>query len=1161
MPTLLEARRTEDEEKRPKRLIDVRKAAIPSWAKAMTGEPAKKATPTFEPDWGAEIEKVTKPATKRKPVKSRVPEWGRRIEAQALPQRAQERLKPEEYGPGSKRYAEYIKSGEHERWAGEEEAVADWQAAMYAGPKLAAMPAELLSQATGEVAVGLKRLLNPFESPVPSEHADTAFERNVRSAGGLLPYVVPYVGPATMASQAPGLLMPDPYTGEIGAEAMFQEVISRFKPLGEAVAHGDWRAFRDHLVYLYNKGEIPNAAFDLLIGWHGGKTAVGRGRAMLGERPAPVAEGPVRPPGPGPLAEAPRVGEALAQAKAQARKAPVEPVPVAEEVAPVVPKAAKPGKVGKKPAKAKEAWEMRPSEYLEYERIKYPATVELEKLSPQKHRLLVEKAVMEGRSVPPEVLADYPDLAAKYGKVAASKAEAGQLPKRPSISSVKNAVTAKRRAELGLEPVERRPRTPVEKREQVAKDLIDSGAILPEELARDVIKNERPLDLMETAVLDERLSRVAAELEAARRTKDTPAIKKLTGEYDLISEATQRGGTELGRAMEARKAERDPYALEELLHKGRTSSETFDTAAEGRVITLHQKLKAGEAAEAAVEARLRAAAARPRTTVKVKRPTDFAKPSWGESNTIFTTATRDAARQRLAEKAARVHMGADPTMVADLAIEIGYHAEAGVRFSYRVMHDYLQKTYKASSEEIKAAYTRTMNDKRLAKSIEYQKKQAAELKKGIETKTGLAKPPPVEYNNEWVRLHQENVKLRAQLDNAVSPRKSLGARFRDVLRLPNIPTGWLAAWDDSFIGRQGWRMLWYSPISWGRGLKASLKAMGSERAAYTIDTVIREHPHFAKAQQSKVAYTEIEKTARPASLEEISMYMQATSKIPVLGRAVRPFERAFTTAANVMRHDPFYRMVEAHGWEAHPLVEWQWYGKFLNKLTGRGELGRLADLQPELGAFFISPRKVAADLQILLTPFTGPKWVRKEAAKGLVRQVVALHTFGIAVNASGKGTVGLDPRDPDYMNLRIGNTRFDLTGGERTVVKAIWRVGRAAYKGSRFGPGLKYGEAGAWEEAERYFGYKMSPGLQAGESAWTGLDWLGRPISDKDIIKTLLTPWNVRDITEAWNEDGAGMGVTAGFAAFWGLNSQSYEDRNKSKKTGAPPPPGKPSKH
>lgn len=789
------------------------------------------------------------------------------------------------------------------------------------------------------------------------------------------------------------------------------------------------------------------------------------------------------------------------------------------------------------------------------------------------------------------------------------------VPQPSGKVSVKNAVTEQLREAEGLAPkVERPTAVPLDKRMQRAKQTLDSGEVNGAELAKELVDNPRGVDQTEIDLLHMHLSNVSGDLTAARAAGDTARVSQLEQLFDTATKADQLVGTEQSRAFSARKTATDPYDLEMLLSKGRTTVKGWDDATQAKVITIHQRLRQGEIAEARKVGQLRT------SKPVAKSSKDFLKAGWGKDNKIITHEMVTAARQRMRERAGRLNTGIDPTMVADLAIEIGHHVEAGVRFSYKTLHRYLKDTFGATDEEIGAAYQEVLGEERLAKAIKHQETLHTDLEDAIARGEDIAKPPPIEYDqewmrlneennklreqlaakrgktgdikkdakvlsneerlsrsiagqkkirekllealktgekpgspapiqydNEWVQIHRENVKLREQLNTLTSPKRSLGRRIRDsIVRTALMPTGWLASWDDSFIGRQGLKMLTYKPKSWYRAAKASLQAMAKEENAFSISTAIEEHPQFARAQQAGLEYTPIEPLTPLAQAEEGAMAFRSLENIPLLGKLARPFDRAYTIAANVMRHDAFYRMTDAFGdkWGA---AEDKAYASFLNKLTGRGDLGKLAGIQPEMNLLFISPRKLVGDIQLLATPFQGPASVRKEAIKALVGYTAALGSLAAVVNASGKGEIEVDPGSSDFMkfrpkvNGRLANTRFDITGGYGTLVRTMWRFGEATIDYSRWGD-HDYKQDGPVNHVTRYLKAKLNPTINTGISLWTGEDFLGEEATTQDIAKTMLIPWNTQDAIEAWQEDGAGLGVTAGIAAFWGIGSQSYED-------------------
>jgi hypothetical protein len=214
-----------------------------------------------------------------------------------------------------------------------------------------------------------------------------------------------------------------------------------------------------------------------------------------------------------------------------------------------------------------------------------------------------------------------------------------------------------------------------------------------------------------------------------------------------------------------------------------------------------------------------------------------------------------------------------------------------------------------------------------------------------------------------------------------------------------------------------------------------------------------------------------------------------------------------------------------------------------------------------LSGTFISIRNTLADGQQLLTPFQGSKRVRIEATRALVQQYAALAAFGIVVNAAADKyakehkltkrpfEVSLtDPDSPDWLQLRIRNTRLGLSGTQRTLFKAVWKAGQAGWA-MRRGQDVKYGQEDLADKALRYLGVKVNPGLRAVGSLITGkgFGWRkGDPLmTPAQVGATLVKPAMLDSVLQAWQTDGAGLGLLAGVANFWGVGSSSYVDTPK----------------
>jgi hypothetical protein len=839
--------------------------------------------------------------------------------------------------------------------------------------------------------------------------------------------------------------------------------------------------------------------------------------------------------------------------------------------------------------------------------------------------------------------------------------------------SIKNATMAEKSKTLGLGELPQPKKVTAQERSQQASQLVKSGKVTGKALVDELEQNMRPLDKIEDAVVHEYQTRLEEQLAKAREShgNDSPEITALVKEFDRARRIYKATGTEQARALQARSVTTTPETLDQWLAKGRDNQgDAFNSSRQDKVITLHERLESGMAKEKSLEQQIR----QPNKPMVAKSPADFKTGTWGANNSTITVAMRDAARaRRYAKMTSQLGSIPDPTIIADLAIEIGFHVEAGVKFTTAAIKAYLKEEFAASdkdvdaalaivrkqvaterslersiagkeaklsgeskpvsekpelittpkiealkaestrlSEQIKAIKTAEQEARKAARDAENavlaaqkakakhvadiekqglkatQRELATETRqiatqsrmlsekeiearkyarqiKGMETRAtnikaqiarGMPKEKaePIRWTNEWVKVHQENVKLRMQLDNITSPNKSLTHKLWDVaLGVPNSLMGIWSGFDDSFLGRQGLSLLYRNPKAWLKGWPVSLKAMFSERNTYTIHTAITEDPRFAKAQQMGVRYQSPDDIPMTGAVEENVRYLKFAERIPLAGRLVRPWERAYTTAANYIRHETAYAIIDAFG-DRLSVADGKAWGRHINILSGYGDLGRLSSWAPSLRGLFVSARKMAADVQRLTTLFDPnvPSFIKKDMAKVLAREAAAITTIALLINNSPWGKrkeieVGLDMDSPDFLQFRVGNTRFPMTSGEAQVLRTTFKLWKYSASYTRWGT-HKYGSPQAHDALLQFLSSKQAGGLGVASRFITKTDFMGRPTTDKETLRQMITPWNLEGVREAFVGEGAGVAALATATQFVGIGANTYADTPKNPK-------------
>jgi hypothetical protein len=141
--------------------------------------------------------------------------------------------------------------------------------------------------------------------------------------------------------------------------------------------------------------------------------------------------------------------------------------------------------------------------------------------------------------------------------------------------------------------------------------------------------------------------------------------------------------------------------------------------------------------------------------------------------------------------------------------------------------------------------------------------------------------------------------------------------------------------------------------------------------------------------------------------------------------------------------------------------------------------------------------------------------------------------------------VGFDPEADNFMQARIGNTRYDLTFGKRTQVQFLARALAGTYRQAT-GAGNLPGKD-PLSITERFARSKLAPLPGLAYTGLAGRDFTGEKVSDKstgEIIWQATAPLLWRDLAEAYEEEGA-IGVTKSSPAFFGARVSTYPDRAK----------------
>lgn len=382
----------------------------------------------------------------------------------------------------------------------------------------------------------------------------------------------------------------------------------------------------------------------------------------------------------------------------------------------------------------------------------------------------------------------------------------------------------------------------------------------------------------------------------------------------------------------------------------------------------------------------------------------------------------------------------------------------------------------------------------------------------------------------------------AKADPALAVRKVLGGVASNSKAIK-------ASMDNSALFRQGWKTMITNPGIWRKNAVQSFRniwaTFGKKAVMDELKADIVSRPNFELMQRAKLAVSVIEE-AYPTSLPE---------KIPVLGRLYKASETAYSAFLTKTRADVFDKYIEIAqrtGVELND-AELKSIGSLVNSLTGRGNLGPAEPVANVVNNVFFSLRSLKAQVDTFLQPITGAggsAFVRKQAAINLLKIVSAVAAILGTAKIIAPDSVELDPRSSDFGKIRVGNTRFDVTGGLSTVVVLATRLIRQSTKSSttkKVTPlnSGKFGSQTGVDVVYNFFENKLSPAAAVARDLLRNQTFEGDKPTVANEAANLFVPLPIMTIKEAAEDEKAADLWAVILADSLGITASTYSPKKK----------------
>lgn len=355
--------------------------------------------------------------------------------------------------------------------------------------------------------------------------------------------------------------------------------------------------------------------------------------------------------------------------------------------------------------------------------------------------------------------------------------------------------------------------------------------------------------------------------------------------------------------------------------------------------------------------------------------------------------------------------------------------------------------------------------------------------------------------------------------------------------VPGFAKSFKAAFDNSALLRQGWKNLFAHPEVWSRNALKSFRDLaqqfGGKAVMDEVNADIASRPNALNGRyaKAKLALGVVEE-AYPTTLPE---------KIPLIGRIYKASEAAFTAFQYRSRADVFDKYMEIAEKSGVDLAEpgqLESIGRLVNSLTSRGHLGPLEPSANALNVAFFSARKLKADFDFLtahsldegVTPF-----VRKQAAINLVKVVSGTAAILAVAKAVAPESVDWDPRSANFGKIKVGHTRFDVTGGMASILTLAARMATLSSKSTTTGEVTplnsgKFGSTTGTDLVYNFFENKLSPAASIVKDLLKGKDFAGNKPTVKGELSNLFMPLPITNAQEL-AADPKSAGVVLGMLA------------------------------
>lgn len=425
------------------------------------------------------------------------------------------------------------------------------------------------------------------------------------------------------------------------------------------------------------------------------------------------------------------------------------------------------------------------------------------------------------------------------------------------------------------------------------------------------------------------------------------------------------------------------------------------------------------------------------------------------------------------------------------------------------------------------------------KTVQYTRRSVA----GMQDTLKFTGNSPYAYLEDDAEFYKFAMSINDQIAAGKEKMKASGKTW--AANALNLPRALMSTLDLSAPLRQGLFLIHKG--AWWNSFFNMFRYFGDEQAFKDLREEIMSRNTYPLMMAGKVALSDI--NGKLSSHEE-QFQTEWAQKIPGLGRLVRASERAYSGFLNKLRADVFDDLLAKLG-DNYTEKDLQDLGRFINAASGRGNLAKgLQSSAPLLNGLFFSPRLISSRITMttaLIDPRTYTtmnKVARNEYIKSLL-SVGGAALLVLSLAFLGGAEVEKDPRSSDFAKIKIGNTRYDILGGEGQYITLASRLIRASEKTSN-GEIKPYGnDFGQKTRKDAFYKFgenKASPLASFAIDYLRGTNAIGEKFEADKAVADRFIPMLVMDVRDNIKEEGIVKGTAMTAPGIFGVGVQNYKN-------------------